>query len=104
MITVMIDSMDGPLYCPFCAALLVDEGFQDPCPHTLFMCVEDGGVEYCAPELDADELEEKIDSEGMDEATDNINVKNAIKFALYEGAPSNAAVYVGVKTDVPSKK
>lgn len=106
MVRVEIDSMKGQLYCPFCGSELVGqkEEFGIPCQHTLFMCSEDGGIEYCLPELDEDKLEEKIGSDGMDSATDNIATKNVVKFAMYEGAPSNSAIYVGIMTDVPLAK
>ena len=105
MVKVEIDSMDVPLYCPLCGAELVTKsGFQPPCAHTLFMCVEDGGIEYCSEEVDEGKLEESIQAEGMDQATDSLPIKKYIKFAMYsEASMSNSACYVGIKTDLPKK-
>lgn len=107
MVKVEIKGTEGPLYCPFCGLELVSStGFEPPCDHVLYMCVEDGGVEYCSPDLDEEELQKKIVEDGMDRATDDIlGKKEAIKFFLFDPAPmSNFAVYVAVRTDSLQKK
>ncbi|EGL53071.1 hypothetical protein MAMP_00225 [Methylophaga aminisulfidivorans MP] len=90
------------IYCPFCGQRVLDLDFTadqsaNPCLHTLFVA-HDYEIEYLSDELkeiysvsSADQLEELDSFENIDSFTNNIDLKNAVKFAQYEGAPRDMA-------------
>lgn len=94
------------VFCPFCGMLVLDLDFNDeksvtPCRHTLFVA-HDYEVEYLSDELkelyrvsSASQIEELDGFENIDSFTNNIDLKNAVKFAQYEGAPGDMGIYVG---------
>lgn len=99
---------DHSIHCPFCGVKVVDmeagaEGGNptNPCPHTLFVC-HDEGFEYRSPKFDenvgiagvADE-DVKLPDKGYDGLTDKVTIKDSVKFASYVQAPSFFGSYVG---------
>ncbi len=83
------------LHCPFCGQRTIgdDEGVS-PCEHTLFIAVDEG-LEYCSDQIKKEALVESGDYEGWDEATDQLQYPQSIKFALYNPPPSFHGVYIG---------
>jgi hypothetical protein len=95
------------IHCPFCGALVKDmsenaaEPYR-PCPHTLFLA-HDEGFEYlserAAVSLDVQSIEEAMErEESVDELTDKVTVRDAVKFAAYVSPPGQFGDYVGFAT------
>jgi hypothetical protein len=103
---VELNTYGAPICCPACGKKVVPgdddatEFLLDPCPHTLFFAVDDG-FEYRSARFD--ELkrivgvpDDDLDIEGgIDKFTDDVPLKNAVKFAVYIPAPSFYGAYVG---------
>lgn len=99
---------DSPIHCPFCGACVVDtEAAADggeatnPCPHTLFIC-HDEGFEYRSQRFDenlglvgVDDDEVEVPEKGYDGLTDTVTITDSIKIAAYVPAPSFFGSYVG---------
>ena len=88
------DLGDLKIHCPFCGALALSDDGTSQCPHTLFICADEGGFEFVSPKLDFDE-DVDLDELTMDEFTDTIEYQNSIKFAIYQPAPSFFGGYIG---------
>lgn len=98
MVKVELKGIEGPLFCPLCGLELIGKrGFQPPCVHVIYMGIDAGGTEFVSPEIDEEKLEESIHAKGMDQTTDKLKIPGCLKFALYEGAPSNMAAFVVIK-------
>lgn len=97
---------DLPLYCPFCGAKAISPSSEtDPtgelCKHVLFL-VHDEGFELRTDRFNAlmkiqgvDDGEVDIGDKGYDDFTDQVELDNAIKFAIYTPAPSFFGAYIG---------
>lgn len=107
-----VEVEDGAaIFCLYCGQRIVsmdDQDFENdanitPCPHTLFVC-HDEGFEYRSSGFDEamgisgveDDDIETPDTTGWDGYTDQLEVPYAIKIASYAGAPSGFGFYVGL--------
>jgi len=75
------------IYCPFCGAQVIAEDGLSECEHTLFLASDEGGFEYISPKLELD-MEIDLGEKSIDDFTDDIEYPNAIKFVIYQQAPS----------------
>ena len=103
---VEILSHDHPVHCPFCGAQAIATGDSEEmvtefCEHVLFMA-HDAGFEYRSAKFDSlmgisgvesDEID--LGEKGFDGYTDEVELVDAVKFALYQPAPSFFGAYVG---------
>lgn len=87
------DSDNLNIHCPFCGALAITSDGVKSCEHTLFLAADEGGFEYLSPRLDFD-ADVDFGEQNMDEFTDAIEFPDAIKFAIYQPAPSFFGSYV----------
>jgi hypothetical protein len=80
------------IYCPFCGAMVKsDEGLKT-CDHVLYHA-SDYGFEYVKPDIG---FAADVDLQDMsvDEYTDNLEIGNTVKFAIYDPAPGAFGGYV----------
>jgi hypothetical protein len=101
-----MQSNELPLHCPVCGQCILtgtgdNQDVLNPCKHTLFIA-NDAGFEYRSNIFDkvkgiegAKLNQIVIGDQGCDRFTDSFALKNTIKFAFYEPAPSFFGVYVG---------
>ena len=103
---------DSPIHCVFCGQRILSMAVEDaearenitPCPHTLFVCHDDG-FEYRSAKFDAamgisginDEDIDTGGSLGWDGFTDKLEMPFSIKVTSYAPAPSGLGVYVGLR-------
>ena len=88
---VELDGYDSPLHCPFCGNETIGEEAISPCEHTLFIATDET-LEYCSERIRKKSLIKKADELGWDEATDELQHDDSVKFALYMGG---SGAYVG---------
>ena len=103
---VELSSDDHAIHCPFCGAKAIEGGdsedkVEDFCEHVLFVA-HDIDFEYRSARFDAlmgitdvDSDDIDIGEKGFDGYTDTVPLKDSIKFAAYQGAPSFFGAYVG---------
>jgi hypothetical protein len=103
---VELSSDDHAIHCPFCGAKAIEGGdsedmVEDFCEHVLFMA-HDVAFEYRSTRFDAlmgitgvDSDDIDIGEKGIDAYTDSVPLKDSIKIAVYQGAPSFFGAYVG---------
>lgn len=93
---VEINWVDGvEIHCPFCGAKVWHAEGTKTCPHVLFHA-SDYGFEFVREDLSLEEdYEENEDELNIDEFTDTLKIPNAVKFALYQPAPSFFGGYIG---------
>ncbi len=103
---IEMQSNNLPLHCPVCGQCILTgtgdkQDVLNPCKHTLFIA-NDEGFEYRSiifdkvKGIDGAKLNQiDIGDQGCDRFTDSFALKNTIKFAFYEPAPSFFGVYVG---------
>jgi hypothetical protein len=103
---IEMESNELPLHCPVCGQCILTGNYDkqdvlNPCKHTLFIA-NDEGFEYRSnifhktKGIEGAKLNQiDIDDQGYDRFTDSFALKNTIKFAFYEPAPSFFGVYVG---------
>lgn len=89
---VQFDDFDSDLYCPFCGHRTLAEMEQSPCEHTLYIAEDEGGLDYCSKRINKRALVKEADESGWDEATDQLECPDSLKFALYIGG---SGLYVG---------
>lgn len=98
-----LNSYDKSLHCLFCGKrVITDEDIAEakgvetirPCKHTLLIAT-DASIEYQSKKFaalmgstDIEEIDESIDA-----FTDRLKLPNAIKIAMYQGAPSFFGAY-----------
>ena len=87
------------IYCPFCGSLVLSEEGMSHCEHTLFHAADEGGFEYINPKLKIQEKDIELNDKNMDEFTNEISYPNAIKFAIYQPAPSFFGAYIGFSNE-----
>lgn len=95
------------VYCPFCGKNVspqIDASSAipiDPCPHTLFIA-HDVDFEYRSEYYDqimgitgvaSDSID--LGENGIDQFTDQLALRDAVKFACYQQAPSFLGTYWG---------
>lgn len=86
------DTADLKIHCPFCGAVAITPDGINQCEHTLFLASDDG-FEFVSPKLNFDK-EVDMGEMNLDEFTDAIDFPEAIKFAIYQPAPSFFGGYV----------
>lgn len=91
------DTPDRKVFCPFCGALAVSPDGLEECAHTLFQASDDG-FEYVSSKLSFG-VDVDLGDDSIDEYTDKIEYPNAIKFAIYQPAPSLFGGYVAFADD-----
>jgi hypothetical protein len=97
---VEINGWDGvKIHCPFCGALAWSEEGMTSCPHTLYHA-GDEGFEMVHNLLNLEEEYEDQDDLSLDEFTDEMDVPNAVKFAIYQGAPGFFGAYTAFAMNV----
>jgi len=106
---VELDCYDSPIHCIFCGKRIInlpppdtDEDTSNttiqPCEHTLFVATDEG-FEYRSGRFD--EVLKKSskgtddDDDSYDSITDNLDISNAIKLAIYVPPPGFWGSYVG---------
>ncbi len=99
----------GALHCPFCgkkviAASDLEVGDRlSPCPHTLFVAT-DLGFEFKGKTLKSLGLEaDSCEQVGYDSCTDQLPVKDCIKFVIHAAGPTFFVTYVGFCPVVPEE-
>jgi len=110
---------DTNIHCPYCGNLILnndklgqaEEALEvsdvlTPCLHTLFFA-HDEGLEFRSmrfdslkniSDFDEDAIVDDDDFLGWDSYTDDIEVSDGVKFAMYVGAPSSMGSYIGFAT------
>lgn len=88
---VEFDDFDHPLHCPFCGHKTLWEGGSSPCEHTLYIAT-DYGLDYCSKRIKKGPLVKEAEESGWDEATDELEYDESVKFTLYLGG---FGAYVG---------
>jgi hypothetical protein len=100
---VELDCYHQPIFCPACGQRVITgtDANITPCSHTLFIA-HDEGFEYRSAAFDKEMGIEGISSDalelgeaGYDGFTNEVPIKNAVKFATYVPAPSFFGGYVG---------
>jgi hypothetical protein len=107
IVRVELVDINKSLYCPFCGIITWDSEWETEdfpktyCKHTLFVA-HDEGFEYLSPfYIKLKELEgidfDLIDTngKGFDGFTDDTQLEESIKFAMYQPAPSFFGGYYG---------
>jgi hypothetical protein len=107
-----VEISDVSVHCPFCGAKVVDaerdgvgganDTWANSCAHTLFVA-HDMGFVYRAPlfdrliKIDAEAFDDDDPDieDGVDAFTDTLPLPEALKFASYQGPPSEYGIYVG---------
>lgn len=107
-----VEISDVSIHCPFCGAKVVDaerdgvddadDAWANPCAHTLFVA-HDMGFAYRAPvfdrlmKIDAEAFDDDDPDieDGIDTFTDTVPLPEALKFASYQGPPSQYGTYIG---------
>lgn len=96
------------LHCPFCGEKVISQNDElkepkiFPCTHTIFVA-DDADLEYRSSEFNEFfrvNAEEGVDLDELgydhyDQMTDDYEVSNGIKFALYSGPHADIGAYVG---------
>jgi hypothetical protein len=116
----LTDDSGSAIHCPFCGSKVTraysDENpdgwaVESPCEHTLFTAHDDG-FEYRSEAFDKhidtvlariedpDEREE-VEAGSVDELTDMVEIKDSLKIAIYQGAPSSFGSYIGFAAPEP---
>lgn len=97
-----IGLLDHNIYCPKCGAQSIDFSSGQlqisPCDHLLFVA-HDEGFEYSIDNIDS-LYEDNLDNDDeltIDEFTSQLTNDDAIKFSMYQPAPSFIGFYVGFK-------
>ena len=102
------------IHCPFCGALVYEQDKDDgdldsmlkPCPHTLFFAYDDD-LHFRSARFDelksidgksSDDISDDDAFESWDSFTDDVDVADGVKFAMYVGAPSGYGSYLGFAT------
>jgi len=103
---------DINISCPFCGQLVYDQENPDaedifdmlkPCPHTLFFA-HDLELEFRSKIFDeikgiagitSDDICSADSFENWDSYTDDLDINDAVKFAMYVQAPSCYGSYIG---------
>ena len=104
---VIPDLLLVSIFCPFCGKEVVealpegDDVIYSECPHTLFICTDEGFV-YRSGAFDVNlnclGVEDKdlpLDDSGYDEFTSRCTVESSFKIATYDDPPSNFGFYIG---------
>jgi len=81
------------LFCPFCGIKSVCEGGIEQCQHLLYVATDDS-FEYVNKSLGFD-VSVDLGGNNIDEFTSKLDIDEAVKFALYDPAPSFYGAYVG---------
>jgi hypothetical protein len=99
-------SCTASIHCPFCGTGIVaaaETGVVSivPCPHTLFVATDEG-FEYRSERFNqlkgivgVDDEDIDTGDENYDGYTDDLDVSNSVKFAVYVPAPSGFGTYFG---------
>ena len=81
------------IYCPFCGVKVLAIDGMRKCEHVIYHA-NDYGFEYIREDLEFDE-DVDLNDLSIDEYTDSLKMKNAIKFAIYAPAPESFGGYIG---------
>jgi hypothetical protein len=90
------------VHCPHCGGCVFETASPTvtPCEHTLFVAT-DAGFEFRSKtfngvkRLSEHESPQLIDEESFDDYTDQVQIPNSIKFALFSRAMNGLGVYIG---------
>ena len=104
------------IHCPFCGQLVYEQEQEQaqedldamlkPCPHTLFYAYDDD-LHYRSRRFDeiksivgksSDDISSEEIFEGWDSFTDDVEIVDSLKFAMYVGMPSGYGSYLGFAT------
>jgi len=102
------------IHCPFCGKLVYEQEKEQedpddmlkPCPHTLFFAYDDD-LHYRSRRFDelksiegksSDDISDEESFENWDRFTDDLEIGDGLKFAMYVGAPSGYGSYLGFAT------
>lgn len=102
------------IHCPYCGHLVLEQEKDDadiddmlsPCPHTLFFAYDDD-LHYRTLRFDeiksitgksSDDISTEDSFEDWDAFTDDVDIADGVKFAMYVGMPSGYGSYLGFAT------
>jgi len=98
-------SLDQAIHCPFCGGLVLPaldaELALNPCAHTLFIATNEG-FEFRAPRFDENLKIVGVDNDDVDTEevglgvlTDQVDIRDGVKFTLNSPPPFGLSVYLG---------
>jgi len=88
---------DLEIFCPFCGVKVIASDGIKQCEHVIFHA-NDYGFEYVSVGIGFD-VKVELEDMSVDEYTDNLEIENAFKFAIYDPAPGSFGGYIGFRNN-----